>query len=394
MEKDYKKLYEEALERAKIKRDEYMRLDGPESYVPQDIEYIFPELAESEDERIRKQLLNWFKDCSWDAIDNGTLKRDDIITWLEKQGEPIKLSEEERNRFAKGVLSECAMSFINYLDSNKRKGKMCVSNGECEDIENAFHNSMWDRLHGYYCKYIDKQDEKPNPYSGTSFEYNEHTWGMCARDYGVDILVDSQLVAHINRDGVEQPPKQEWCEEDEKNALEIKCLILNYRIGNGEYELCSWIDHLKERVQPQPISVPFWRIVDDCVAKCWEPGGVCTNPHRDCINCPKDWNLGFTTHVGTSIEGNISADPKDWHVTVKPKISEDTAWNVDKATWTTQDETMLSDCIGAVMAADWYPYDDKKNIVKWLCCRFGKTEDEIWSSMKDGKTDGEEETGL
>lgn len=49
-----------------------------------------PELKESEDERIRKQLLNWFKGCHWDSIDDGTLKRDDIIAWLEKQGEKDK----------------------------------------------------------------------------------------------------------------------------------------------------------------------------------------------------------------------------------------------------------------------------------------------------------------
>ena len=56
---------------------------------------IIPELKESEDEKIRKQLLNWFKDCNWDAIDNGTLKREDIIDWLEKQGE--QKSEEVDN---------------------------------------------------------------------------------------------------------------------------------------------------------------------------------------------------------------------------------------------------------------------------------------------------------
>ena len=152
---DYKEKYEQALKTAKLFAD-----NTNDKICKEKIEAIFPELIENEDEKIRKQLLNWLKDCNWDAIDNGTLKRDDIITWLEKQSEPIKLSEEERNRFAKGVLSECAISFINYLDSNKREGKMCVSNGECEDIENAFHNCMWDRLHGYYCKYIDKGEQK------------------------------------------------------------------------------------------------------------------------------------------------------------------------------------------------------------------------------------------
>ena len=81
-------------------------------------------------------------------------------SWFEKQGTSTKLSEEEQNSFAKGVLSNCALSFINYLDAHSYEGKMCVSNGECEDIENAFHNAMWDRLHRYYCKYIEKQGEQ------------------------------------------------------------------------------------------------------------------------------------------------------------------------------------------------------------------------------------------
>ena len=41
---------------------------------------------------------------------------------------------------------------------------------------------------------LQKQGEQnPNPYSGTSFEYNGHTWGMCARDNGVEILVDGKI---------------------------------------------------------------------------------------------------------------------------------------------------------------------------------------------------------
>lgn len=189
--------------------------------------------------------------------------------------------------------------------------------------------------------------------------------------------------------------------QQEKDALPITTETRTERFSLGARismceELLEYINGISddEPQQLQPISVPFVRIVDDCVAKCWEPGGVCTNPHRDCIGCPKDWNLSFNTYTTNTIEGKLSANPEDWHVTVKPKISEDTTWENDKTTWTEKDEDMLSECIGAVMAADWYSYDDKENIVKWLCCRFGKTEDEIWSSMKDGKTDEKEETGL
>ena len=49
----------------------------------------------------------------------------------------------------------------------------------------------------------------------------------------------------------EQKPA-EWSEEDERKFLEIRCLIGNYRTGNDEYELYSWIDKIKDRVQPQP----------------------------------------------------------------------------------------------------------------------------------------------
>lgn len=51
-------------------------------------------------------------------------------------------------------------------------------------------------------KWLEKQ--KIKPYSGVSFLYNNHTWGMCARDGGVDILCDSKLIKHIG----EQKPTE------------------------------------------------------------------------------------------------------------------------------------------------------------------------------------------
>ena len=266
------KLYEEAIEQAK---KELATCGDMNCDAARQIFRLFPELKESEDERIRQRIIHalhgdvlemseikeaiaWlekqgemdmesykvaedekrefvgdgfikcyanfqdFKEgetywLEYVGNDNYNVRSDNLLgktyhitpcqlytvfkkqTWLEKQGTPAKLSEEEQNRFAKGVLSSCALSFIDYLDAHKYEGKMCVSNGECEDIENAFHNAMWDRLHRYYCKYIEKQGEqKPNPYSGTSFDYDGHTWGMCARDNGVEILFDGELKAFLS----------------------------------------------------------------------------------------------------------------------------------------------------------------------------------------------------
>ena len=83
---DYKDKYENALKWA---RGIYPKAAGA---FKEDLEHIFPEFAESEDERIRKTLLDHFKqnrdEGDYDERWNG-LSYDSIITWLEKQGSTI-----------------------------------------------------------------------------------------------------------------------------------------------------------------------------------------------------------------------------------------------------------------------------------------------------------------
>lgn len=72
---DYEKKYKEALNRAReIHRNE----DEKRS----DMEWLIPELKESEDERIRKALVRFHKS----TIDINGIKGADILAWLEKQG--------------------------------------------------------------------------------------------------------------------------------------------------------------------------------------------------------------------------------------------------------------------------------------------------------------------
>ena len=158
------------------------------------IKDLFPELKESEDEKIRKWLIGYFRQYKEDGMEkyaNG-LKVESIITWIEKQGTPAKLSEEKQNKFAKSVLTSCALSFINYLDAHKHESKMCVSNGECEDIENAFHNAMWDRLHRYYCKYIEKQGEKEEVDSNKTNNKHQDIMQMLQSIYEVLVSINNK----------------------------------------------------------------------------------------------------------------------------------------------------------------------------------------------------------
>lgn len=148
---DYEKSYKEAINKL---QEALSQTDGHEisGLTRRCIEEIFPELKETEkerDERVRKELLEHCKNL----IPGSEFKKHQSwVAWLEKQG--------EQNGSAKEAPASCALSFINYLDAHRYIGKMCMSNGECEDIENAFHNGMWDKLHRYYCKYIEKQGEQ------------------------------------------------------------------------------------------------------------------------------------------------------------------------------------------------------------------------------------------
>ena len=86
MEEDYKKKYEEALERAKVINS------GTNNY--NIVTEIFPELKESEDERIRKEIICYLDreiTLSNFGGDIATFKK--WIAWLEKQ-DPKKHEEE------------------------------------------------------------------------------------------------------------------------------------------------------------------------------------------------------------------------------------------------------------------------------------------------------------
>ena len=75
------KAYDEALERAKELYNDAITLQLEQDI--KDYEYIFPELAENRDEKIRKALIRFHKS----TIDVDGIKGEDIIAWLEKQGE-------------------------------------------------------------------------------------------------------------------------------------------------------------------------------------------------------------------------------------------------------------------------------------------------------------------
>ena len=93
---DYEKKYKEALERAR-QFSEHPLQENSDSIV----EYIFPELKESEDERISKELIDYHRSMTAQADD---YVHEAWIAWLEKQGEQKPAwSEEDEEELPKAV---------------------------------------------------------------------------------------------------------------------------------------------------------------------------------------------------------------------------------------------------------------------------------------------------
>jgi hypothetical protein len=85
--------------------------------------------------------------------------------------------------------------------------------------------------------WLEKQDE-PNPYSGVSFKYNGHTWGMCARDNGVEILVDGEIKERVFLDSKPQGKSALEAINEEKvdnaNKVEPK-----FKVEKDKWYVCT-----------------------------------------------------------------------------------------------------------------------------------------------------------
>ena len=123
---DYKKNYEDALETAR-KLNSGEGVASPPGWTV--CEVIFPELKESEDEKIIKAIIAHIKDMRY--YDNYyDVTPDEMIAWLEKQVPKPKWSEEDEN-IMRGAISfliefkdkgyENAVACIDWLKSIKQR---------------------------------------------------------------------------------------------------------------------------------------------------------------------------------------------------------------------------------------------------------------------------------
>ncbi len=153
--KEKAKAYDEAIKRG---LDYIRHTPATEMVTRQDIfEAIFPELAESEDKKIKRFIKEQLYKIRSTAVNNSNLdiKLVNAIDWLEKQV-PV-----DEDKVARGVRQDVALSIINYLNRNTLG--MCLSGMERADLESAVVDSDWSKVYDYMKMKLEKQGESDKP---------------------------------------------------------------------------------------------------------------------------------------------------------------------------------------------------------------------------------------
>lgn len=177
---------------------------------------LIPELKESEDERISREITEFLVDFNNGEYENPNENTiDSWLSWLEKQQDNTNIEQVFR------PLAGCCIDTAAKQAIEQQKiGKNVVLafNGCYIPVE----NNTVDAIVNKYNAWVEKQGEqKPNPYSGITFEYNGHTFGMCARDNGVEILLDAELKAFVSLEKSFIYPIHPQPELVPKSALEV-----------------------------------------------------------------------------------------------------------------------------------------------------------------------------
>ena len=141
-EKEKAKAYDEAIGRAK------------KLYSNGIAEEIFPELKESEDEKIRKEIISILRNTYWTSNKN---RFNELVAWLENQRDKDKLIQdlgEYKVKYTQEVLEKYVNSMSNKDDERLRKTAIAFLKDFAEQgYENAVECIVW----------LEKQGEQEEP---------------------------------------------------------------------------------------------------------------------------------------------------------------------------------------------------------------------------------------
>lgn len=201
------------------------------SYDKDTIEYIFPELKENKNEKVKKSLIRLVKsfyDVNFPTPEGFT--KEQLLSWLEKQGEQKYTQRDIDDAYLKGIAD--VKREVKKIDEQTEKMKKEIAEFIFNSKEYIKQRYEWIKCLGFDVKFSneEKQGEQKSTDKVEPKDYNN---------------IDPHFAKPIDK--VEQKPA-EWSEEDEKY---LKLAIENFQTLGNSF-LTSWLKNLKDRVYPQP----------------------------------------------------------------------------------------------------------------------------------------------
>ena len=209
----------------------------------EDLENAFPELADSDDERIRKRIITLIN------AHGQSMYKDEMLAWLEKQEEkPIGIC----SRHATGKLRE----MIKDIES-------------ADKVEPKFHKGEWVVYNNDICQIVKREEgcnklvtvfgiEKElvndkKSFNCTALDY-PRCKGSCQMKRDEQKPTDEEMKEALRAeyekgraDAIAEMQKSAWSEDDEEEFQ----IAIDTLVEAGQRDSAHWLKSFKDRVQPK-----------------------------------------------------------------------------------------------------------------------------------------------
>ena len=182
-------------------------------------------------------------------------------------------------------------ALVQFIDRERPEGTMDCSNGECVSLEKAFTEENFDNVETLIKKELARRDE-------VITLNNLPPYDKGFQDGKAEAMADLERTYFCNPDKL---PK--WLKDDIA-VKELNAHTKGYNRGykDAEKKIFSHGEgtyfYSKDRdvtyISPMPVSAPVIPIMPTPPSGWGCDGTHCTNPHGDCINCPRRFSSGGT----------------------------------------------------------------------------------------------------
>ena len=218
----------------------------------EDAEYLFPELAESEDEKIRKALIECIE---YNVNIAGGFGKQELIAWLEKQGEHYNFRQKIQvgdhvTRNKDGMLVNLSQLNRVAKPCDKKQGEQKPTEWSEGDISHIGY--AIDGLERYIKEHPDPEFGNATPCEKAAVRWLKSLKDRCLPQ-----------------------AKTEWSEEDEKLRKEIICRLENHlsklqHLRMKDEALCkeiSWLKSLRPQKQTVVCNEEDIELIEDIIAR-------------------------------------------------------------------------------------------------------------------------------